>query len=107
MQYPFANYEMNDSANSIVCNLMETAYGWRLQVVLPKNVPANDRIIMLEWLAAYRDRVKQENPSWWARISGADPEYYLDIWPTTGPAEGIANSILAIQEELGARTAYA
>ena len=107
MQYPFASYEMDDSTNTIVCNLMETANGWRLQMVLPKNVPADDRIIMLEWLTAYRDKVMQEHPSWWTSIRGTDPEYYLDIWPTNEPTDGIANSILAIQEELGERTIYA
>ena len=105
MEYPTGDYGAR-SSDAIVCNRFETEFGWRVQVVLPKNVPARDRIAMLKWIASYEGTVKRQNPAWGTCIHGTNPEYFLDIRPAKDAGEGIAKAILSAQERAHSGNRY-
>ena len=106
MDYPTPGYG-DPSPDAIVCNRFKTELGWRVQVILPKDVSASDRIAMLKWLASYEGTVKRQHPAWWTRIHGFDPEYYLDIFPAKNAAEGVGKAILSVQQEINSGNRYA
>ena len=93
-----ALFPTQDNSKHIVYNMLPTENGWRLQVLLPKRVPTDDRRIVLEWIRSYRDEVRQQHPYWLTTFRGADREYTLDILPAKDPKDAIVKAWSAMSE---------
>ena len=95
-------FPAQDNSKHIVYNMLPTENGWRLQVLLPKRVPTDDRRIVLEWIRSYRDEVRQQHPYWLTTFRSTDREYTLDMLPAND-AKGTINNALRIGQELQRR----
>ena len=63
----------------IVYNILPTSSGWQIQVFLPNRLSPTDRMMVLDWIHAYRAQVRAENPTWVTFFHFGEQAYFLNI----------------------------
>ena len=70
--------------------------GFQIQAVLPKSLPPDDRIKVIDWFHNYRNQVRNEHPMWTTLFRSHDDRMYsLYIIPTETPKQQIAQAVTA------------
>lgn len=97
----FPSYGVYGRPDAAVCNIWPVDDGWRVQVVLPRQLSKEQRVEILNWLASYRAEIRQQHPHWLMRFSDNGHEYVLDIVPADGPREALRNLLPFVQSRQG------
>ncbi len=72
---------------AIVYDAVQTGDGWHVEVVLPPNISASDRILILNWLESYRTSIRQQYPLWLTALHTEPRRLWLDIKPISEARE--------------------
>jgi len=83
----YFNSYLSHKNKSIVYNVLNTADGWDLEILLPSRIPPSDRIKILEWLRGYRAQVRSEHPLWSTVLHPSLDRYVLEIRRTNNDRE--------------------
>ena len=102
-----SSYAAHDDQNSIVCNTIEVDGGWRVEVLLPATVSADDAQKMFQWLDSYAQEIRRLHPYWLLSLRGTDRGYALDIERAENPWEFVGKALpfLQRQQQLGSQHA--
>jgi len=87
---PSLNPYLSNRNKSIIYNVRDTEDGWTIEVIMPRSVPASDRIKVLEWLREYRAQIKLLHPIWSTVLHPSANCYRLEIRKTNSDKELIA-----------------
>lgn len=93
-------HPVSDNPNSIVCNVLGIGGGWRVEVLMPSTVSADDAQKMFRWLDSYRCEIRRQHPYWLLSLRITDRAYTLDIEPAEDSREFIAKAIPFLQSQL-------
>jgi hypothetical protein len=73
------NPYLSKRSKSIVYNVNKTADGWDIEVLMPRRIPASDRIAILDWVHQYRQQVRAAHPFWSVVFHPSSNRYVLEI----------------------------
>jgi hypothetical protein len=84
------NPYLSKRSKSIVYNINETSDGWDIEVLIPQNAPASDRVAVLEWVRQYRNQVRSAHPFWSVVFHPSSSRFVLEIRRANNDKELIA-----------------
>lgn len=89
------NPYLSKRSKNIVYNVNQTSDGWTIEVLIPRRVPASDRMAILEWIRQYRTQVRAAHPFWSVVFHPFSDRFVLEIRRANNDKE-----LIAIGEQL-------